>query len=263
MVSGFKYLFVSGLLASAASLPAADSNNISARTFPGKRGLAYNDPAVLATFAKNGGPFSWCYNWAGRGGGAPSTEFVPMLWGRRAFGTWNRDAQASLASGSGHLLAFNEPDLPSQASMSPQDAARAYQEYMNPLSGRARLGSPAVTNGGGSLGLGWMENFLNACAGRCKVDFLAIHWYDDATRVESFKSHVNAAIALARKHGIGKIWVTEFAGRGNDAAQVAFLQNVLPWLDTNPGVERYAYFKTDTFVRGGMLSPVGRAYSTA
>ncbi|KKZ68170.1 hypothetical protein EMCG_06130 [[Emmonsia] crescens] len=263
MVS-FKSPLVMSLLASTVCCaPIADSDAIATRAPSGKRGLAYNNARLLSAFSKNVVSFSWSYNWAGRSGGdTHSTEFVPMLWGPRAFGSWKGDAEASLGSGSKNLLAFNEPDIPEQANMSPEAAAEAYQKYMNPFEGKARLGSPAVSNGGSPRGLSWMGKFLDACGGKCKVDFLAIHWHDSAGNVAGFKSFVNDAISLAKKNGIGTVWITEFKGSGDEGAQTKFLKEVLPWLDSNPGVERYAYYFADKLVRGDSLSSVGEAYTT-
>ncbi|KAK2742300.1 hypothetical protein FQN55_007969 [Onygenales sp. PD_40] len=268
MVS-FNLLVAAGLLATAvsgapaASYDATASYDASTAASSGKRGLAYNNAALLAPFASKRSSFSWAYNWAGSvGGDLFGTEFVPMLWGRNGFNAWKTAADASLAAGTHHLLAFNEPDLPAQANMSPVEAAAAYQRYMNPYAGRARLGSPAVTNGASPYGLTWMGQFFAACSGNCHVDFLVVHWYDGAEHASYFKKHIEAAVAFARQHGISKIWITEFQGTGSDAAQVAFLKDVLPWLDANDGVERYAYFMADRLVNGLSLSPVGQAYSS-
>ncbi|EER41687.1 conserved hypothetical protein [Histoplasma capsulatum var. duboisii H88] len=263
MVS-LKSLLVTSVLASAASCaPSADSHTIAARSGSGKRGLAYNNGGLLPIFLRIGESFSWSYNWNGRSSGDTSSiEFVPMLWGARSFGSWYGDAEASLASGSKNLLAFNEPDILSQANMTPEVAAQAYMKYMNQYSGRARLGSPAVSNGGPPLGLGWMKNFLDICGGKCKIDFLAVHWHGPAGNVDDFKRYISNAIALAKNYGIATVWVTEFGAQGDEWQQVQFLKEVLPWLDNNAGVERYAYFFVDTLARGGSLSSVGQVYST-
>ncbi|MCP6135258.1 glycoside hydrolase family protein, partial [Klebsiella pneumoniae] len=72
--------------------------------------------------------------------------------------------QTLLNSGNSYILGFNEPDMESQAAMSSSDAANYYREYISPLSGKAKLVSPAVTNGvGADKGLDWMRNFLNSC----------------------------------------------------------------------------------------------------
>jgi hypothetical protein len=42
------------------------------------------------------------------------------------------------------------------------------------------------------------------------------------------------------------IWVTEFAGYGDVPTQKSFLQTVVPWLDAQPFIERYAAFGTSS-----------------
>ncbi|PGG98363.1 hypothetical protein GX51_06850 [Blastomyces parvus] len=261
MVS-FKSLLVTSTLACTISCAPAAAYYTTVRSIgSGKRGLAYNSNGLLAAF--NGGLFSWSYNWDPQPwGDTAGTEFVPMLWGPRVYGSWNAAAEAAVAAGSENLLAFNEPDIVSQANMSPEAAAEAYQHYMNPFAGRARLGSPAVSNGGPPMGLSWMQRFLDVCAGNCKIDFLAVHWYSPAEYVDDFKRYVGEAIALGQKYGIGTVWVTEFEGQGDAAAQVNFLREVLPWLDSNPGVERYAYSFVDKLAAGGALTSVSQAYRT-
>jgi hypothetical protein len=105
-----------------------------------------------------------------------------------------------------HLLSFNEPDACGygQACMNPQDAANAYIEYMNPFYGDAYLGAPAVTNG--PSGIPWLADFFDACAGRCLIDFVPIHWYANSDNIEYFKYYLALAHWAAR--GLD-IWVTE------------------------------------------------------
>ncbi|KAL1954221.1 hypothetical protein VTO42DRAFT_1501 [Malbranchea cinnamomea] len=256
---GLKSLLLSGLLAVSA-LGAPVERQVEPRFLgSGKRGLAFNDLNALQIFLSKP-VFSWSYNWAATGP-TNGPEFVPMLWGPKTSGEWTQSIEASLSAGAKCILGFNEPDLPSQANMSPQEAVDAWKTYMNPYAGRARLGSPAVTNGGGNMGLNWLRTFLDMCAGECTVDFLAIHWYSPASEIEGFKRHVSQAIELARSHGINEVWVTEFRGEGDPMAQIRFLAEVLPWLDGTDGVGRYAYFMVDDLVTGGGLSPVGMAYS--
>jgi Glycosyl hydrolase catalytic core len=102
------------------------------------------------------------------------------------------------------FLRFNEPDLSTQSNISPTDAAAGYKTWMQPFAGKARLGAPAVTNGGSPMGLTWLENFLNACSG-CTIDFVPIHWYDSATNIDYFKSYVQQAHSTSGK----PIWITE------------------------------------------------------
>jgi len=50
------------------------------------------------------------------------------------------------------------------------------------------------------------------------------------------------------------VWITEFAGSGTIDEQNTFLETVLPWLDAQPYVERYAYFMVE---EGSLLSADG------
>ncbi len=233
-----------------------------------KRGLAYNSAALTGAFA--GRSMSWAYNWADKPDGALGSgiEFVPMLWGEKKFGDWATAAKSALAAGAKHMLSFNEPDLAEQANMNAATAAAAHIKYMNPYAGQAKIGSPAVTNGGPSggtdgMGLGWLRNFFDRCNGNCKVDFLAFHWYDSADNVAYFKNYVSDVIKLAKEKGVQKVWLTEFAAAGSDAQVAKFLAEVLPWMDSNDAIERYAYFMCSDgrLVNGNSLSTVGKAYA--
>ncbi|TKA50083.1 hypothetical protein B0A49_13281, partial [Cryomyces minteri] len=225
---------------SSASSAAVAATTASASTLRGKRGLAYNDGS-LTNYFTGSSLVTWGYNWANAPSGlASSFEFVPLLWGTASGFTsgWSAAATSAISKGATHLMSFNEPDLSTQANLSPEAAAAGYKTYMMPFQGKAKLGAPAVTNGGGAMGLTWMKNFMTACSG-CQIDFVAIHWYDSATNIAYFKDHVTNAIAMA---GGKPVWITEFGASGTDAQVNTFLQTVLPWLDQQPSIERYAYF---------------------
>jgi hypothetical protein len=228
-----------------------------------KRGLAYNSAALTNAFIGSNSKVSWAYNWGSSSAGLSSSfEYVPMLWGLASIHTssWQKNAAAAIASGSTHLLAFNEPDLPSQSNIDYVTAAAGYKTYMQPFAGQAKLGSPAVTNGGSPAGLTFLKNFINACDG-CDIDFIVIHWYDSATNFAYFKSHVQDAYAAGKGR---KVWITEFGASGSIAEQNAFLQAVIPWLDAQDYVERYAYFMCEegVLLSGGALSALGSTFKS-
>ena len=60
---------------------------------------------------------------------------------------------------------------------SPAHAAASYKTWMQPFAGRAKLGAPAVTNGGSPVGLTYLGYFIGNCTD-CTIDFIPIHWYD-------------------------------------------------------------------------------------
>ncbi|KAL4911068.1 hypothetical protein BDW74DRAFT_142372 [Aspergillus multicolor] len=275
MVS-FKSLLTSALLASSAlaaphghthtklhdlSLVKRSTNGTS------KRGAAYNDASLVQSLASSG-TVSWAYDWnMYTMGDLPSNvEFVPMLWGSKMFTGWFAAIQTLLNSGNKYILGFNEPDMASQAAMSSSEAAGYYRNYITTFAGKSKLVSPSVTNGVGSdVGLDWMRNFLDSCTD-CGVEALAVHWYGDSA--DDFKTFVGKATALADEYNIAETWVTEFAlnsdlsGSGGSSTSADFLTEVLPWLDAQEKVGRYAYFMcSDGYLLSGSgLSLSGKAY---
>lgn len=227
----------------------------------GKRGLAFNDVSKLAAFSSSS-KVSWAYNWGSTTPNLPNNyEYVPMLWGLGEHSAgWNRAADKAIASGSTHLLAFNEPDLAAQSSLSIPLAVDGYRSLMQPYAGKAKLGSPAVTNGGAPMGLTYLQNFISSCSG-CTIDFVNIHWYNGGN-AQDFKNYVTKAHAAG---GGRPVWITEFEASGDVAQQQAFLNDVLPWLDSQDYVERYAYFMAADGIlisSGTTLSPVGQAFAS-
>jgi len=256
---------------SAASPSKSSSSDSSGGSSGSKRGMAFNDAGLLSGFTSSA--ISWAYNWGSSCTGLKSGwTYVPMIWGTAPVhsASWSTDAAKAIKSGSTHLLGFNEPDMPSQANIpDPSDAVTAWGTYMEPFAGQAKLGSPAVSNSNiPGQGLDWMSKFLTACS-HCTIDFIVIHWYQPGSGdgvVEAFKQHVTDAISAAN----GKpVWITEFGITGVSVDQQAsFIKEVVPWLDSQAGVERYSYFgalpaPSDYLVTGsGSLTSAGQAYNS-
>ncbi|KAE8372581.1 hypothetical protein BDV26DRAFT_91006 [Aspergillus bertholletiae] len=270
MVS-FTQMITAGLLASAAvAHPHSHQQShvhVSKRS-SSKRGAAYNDASTVESLSSSGG-ISWAYDWnMVASGSLPSgVEFVPMLWGSKMFGDWFTTIETVLSSGSSYIMGFNEPDMSSQAAMTPSEAAQSYSKYITPYSGKAKLVTPAVTNGGGNdVGLGWMRQFLAACTD-CSMSVLAVHWY--GASADEFKTFVQEAQELASQYNLSETWVTEFAlssamsaGSGTQES-TDFLNEVVPWLDKQSGIGRYAYFMCANgyLLDGSSLSASGKAYT--
>ncbi|GAB1202962.1 hypothetical protein BDV32DRAFT_118714 [Aspergillus pseudonomiae] len=270
MVS-FTKLIAAGLVASTAvAAPHAHQHShvhVTKRS-SNKRGAAYNDVSTVHSLSSSGA-ISWAYDWNMVSSGTlPSNvEFVPMLWGSKMFGEWFTTIQTLLGSGCNYIMGFNEPDQSSQAAMTPSEAAQSYAKYITPYSGKAKLVTPAVTNGGGNdVGLGWMRQFLDACSD-CGMSVLAVHWY--GASADEFKTFVQEAQELASQYNLQETWVTEFAlssamtaGSGTQES-TDFLNEVIPWLDSQSGIGRYAYYMcADGFLlEGSDLSASGKAYT--
>ncbi|TGO66625.1 hypothetical protein BOTNAR_0057g00090 [Botryotinia narcissicola] len=246
---------------------AASSSSYSSSSSGGKRGVAYNTADYVKQFTGSS-KVAWAYNWGSSSDGlsASGIEFVPLLWGLKSTftGAWSAAASSAIASGSKHLMSFNEPDLSTQANIGASDAAAGYKTYMQPFAGKAKLGAPAVTNGASPMGLTWLKSFMSSCSD-CTIDFVCIHWYDSASNVAYFKQYVQDAYTAG---GNRPLWITEFQASGSTDEQNAFMKEVLPWLDASTMVDRYAWFMADTAAGGLMastsaLSTLGNTFKTA
>ncbi|QKX62006.1 uncharacterized protein TRUGW13939_09162 [Talaromyces rugulosus] len=208
-----------------------------------KRGLAANDDVPISQFGgswnNHDSQVNWQYNWDSTTSQKQSfAEYVPMLWGTANYHTdqWSDNAWYWINNGgTGHLLAFNEPERGDQANLSPQQAADAWNQYMEPFTGHAQLGAPSVSNDG----YDWLNQFLQACSG-CHIDFVPIHWYNDHTLESDFENWVNSICSLTGR----QVWITEFQAFGSIDDQSNFLRSAIPFLDNNPCVYRYSYFGT-------------------
>lgn len=235
----------------------AARGEIVARSQNAKKGICYN---TLALPDALGGAIGWAYNWDSTSAGLPSgVAYYPQLWSDASDHTtqWNANAEAALDNGAVALLGFNEPDNSGQADMTPAEAVTAWNTYIQQYSGRATLVSPAITNGGAA----WMTSFLSLCTG-CTIDAVATHWYDLATNTAYFYSYLEDLHTSTGKD----IWLTEFMGSGTEDEQNTFLLAVLPWLDAQSWIIKYAAFAVsgdyanilvDT---SGNVTPLGVTY---
>lgn len=262
----FSKLATAGLLAATALAAPHAKHHQHPKRSQNKRGAAYNDVAMIEPVAH---AVSWAFDWnmLAMGLVPQGVEFVPMLWGSKMFGGWGSAIQTSLASGSKYILGFNEPDNPSQASMSPSDAVQSYHEYITPYAGQATLLSPSVTNSENpGEGLEWLGTFMDGCSD-CNIGGISVHWYGDEP--EDLKTFVTQAVDFANQRGIEEVWLTEFTlnsamGGSNDQKAADFLKEVLPWLDSQPTVTRYAYFMCAEgyLLSGGSLTASGEVYTS-
>ncbi|KAK7056924.1 hypothetical protein VNI00_002642 [Paramarasmius palmivorus] len=203
-----------------------------------KRGLTFcsSNPQDILKANQTTSVISWQYNW----GNSPpdylassGIPYVPMQWGAGGITNFSTVVKAQKATS---ILAFNEPDLAAQSNMSPTDASKLWQEYIQPLkTSGLRLGAPAVTNA--PTGREWLAQFLGNCPA-CRPDFIPLHWYGD--NIGAFYDYI---WAIHGEFPDYPIWITEFATTSSDDATVLdFMKQTIQYLDTLDFVERYAWF---------------------
>ena len=116
-----------------------------------------------------------------------------------------------------HVLGFNEPDGDASTGGSQIPAAVAAEVWIRQMEPLRRdhgleLGLPAVTSA--PSGFTWLDDFVRACDGRCRGDFMSVHWYgDDFEGLASHLGHVHALYPDL------PLWVTEYAVVQNDLAR--------------------------------------------
>jgi Glycosyl hydrolase catalytic core len=218
---------------------------------------------------------TWYYTWSTNHSGLstpPGVDFVPMVWGPANV----TPAALEQARDSGPvLLGFNEPDEPTQANMTVEQALDLWPELMTT---GLTLGSPAVATQAATPG-GWLDRFMAGAASRgYRVDFIAVHWYGaefaTAQAVDRLRSYLTAVHDRYHK----PVWLTEFAlvdfpggyrYPGPDV-QAAFLRAAAPMLADLDFVQRYAWFAlpiwkdapaTGLYRDGPVPTAVGRAFA--
>jgi Glycosyl hydrolase catalytic core len=221
-----------------------------------KRGVAY-DFADLQDLSALAPGVSWFYNWSPAPNPSLPADFAartavsfqPMLW------NWSYDfaalkTQFLAAGGLKYLLVLNEPNLTSQANVTPADAAAQWPQYEQLADALgARLVGPAITWGtmpGYQDPVAWLDAFYAAYRAANgnrdpRIDYLAFHWYDYG---------IGGQLDRLTKYG-KPFWVTEFANTHsqNDGAQIdtlakqeAQMTEMVQTLEGRADVFRYAWF---------------------
>ncbi|KAK5123609.1 hypothetical protein LTR85_002647 [Meristemomyces frigidus] len=240
-----------------------------------KRGLCWpnDNKDQVFPFTKPGSKISWLYNWSpNQTPNASSIDFVPMQWNHVNVDELHGKAKAVNAAA---ILAFNEPELPDQAGMSAELAAKEWLRCIEPMrKAGIRCGSPGISSA--PQGVVWLKDFLQRIRdGGSDVDFYAFHWY--GVEFGQFCDYIWSTYYQMPDQK-KPVWITEFASTNwntdNPLPQEHvenFAKTTTKYLDGLEWVERYAWFgpMRDTGTVGkwarmlddeGKLTPLGKAY---
>ena len=195
----------------------------------------------------------WFYDWGFRRGSQPNYEYVPMTWGHTSTSAANIGIIANKDTVT-HILGFNESDNCSDQSgqfgnLCQPAVAVDYAQYL--MHTGFRIGSPAPRENGPTT---WLREFNTIAKERdVRFDFVAVHWYDWGANTPNTSTSSADAIFnrfktyLANVYALYQlpIWITEFNAnpKRDSNIQAEFLKLALPYLETLPYVERYAYFQ--------------------
>ncbi|MDR0732456.1 MAG: DUF5010 C-terminal domain-containing protein [Dysgonamonadaceae bacterium] len=224
-----------------------------------KRGICFN---VLyeADFAQLKNGISWAYNWGASGysdalvnlAKEGRIDYFPMFWDSlNITKKWEKQIREYKQANPDciYILAYNEPNLTNQANMTPAQAAVQWQQVKK-LAQELNMKIVAPAMNYGTLPeyedpITWMDEFFDQPGVSLDdVAALALHSYMPSPLA------VKEYIERFRKYD-KPIWLTEFsAWEGNYSAedQREFMCSMLNYLESDPLIERYAWFKYD----GGM-----------
>jgi len=218
----------------------------------------------------------WYYNWNVTWQAAnPDYEYVAIKQQRYWPGLPNPGDAGYL--GVNHASGYNEPNNPVEdayTSLNNGDVATAVGAWGELEGTGLRIGAPAVTDGGYS----WIVEFLNQAeaAGR-RVDYVPIHYYraywnndDPAGAASALYDFLKAVYDVAHK----PIWLTEFNNGANwtdDAYDPDVTQNrnvieaMINMMDDTPWIERYSIYSRVEWFRqthydDGSITPMGLMY---
>jgi hypothetical protein len=219
-----------------------------------KRGIGFNTVYASDFTAMQGG-VGWAYNWGAGGfnstlaGAAAEAKiaYLPMVW--NGGGKWADQIRAYKKAHPEceYILAFNEPNLTDQANMTPAQAAEKWppvKELAQEL--KMKIVAPAMNYGtltDYSDPVKWLDEFFEQPGVSIDdVSALALHCYMNTP------SAVKSFVERFRKYG-KPVWMTEFCsweGNGITAEkQMAYMSDVVGYFESDPMVERYAWFKYD------------------
>jgi hypothetical protein len=221
----------------------------------------------------------WYYDWSPDNywykGYTGSAIYVPEFW--NASSTF----LMPISGNSPWVFTFNEPDVSNQSDMTVAEAIDAWPTVEADSDGKL-IGAPdiagSLVSGGGS----WLSAFMSdASSDGYTVNFLALHVYPDgngtttAQQVSSFEAYITSVHDAYPSY---PIVVNEFSlvnrssWNGTNitpAEQVAFINAVVPWLESQSYIIGYSWFEaydggygSDLLSSSGTLSAIGTAYSS-
>lgn len=218
---------------------------------------------------------SWYYDWQPTNniiGYTGPAVFVPEF--------WNGSSIAKVSGSSPWVFTFNEPDITTQSNMTVAQAIADWPMVVADADGKL-VGAPDISGNLVSGGGPWLSSFMNSAnAAGDEVDFIAIHDYpmgvgtETADQVSTFENYATSVHAAYPSY---PIVINEFALVNRNtwdptgmtpAAEAAFVNQVVPWMESQPWIIGYSWYAayqggvgSDLLNSDGSLTPIGAAYS--
>lgn len=248
-----------------------------------KRGYSVNG-MIEADYAALDPGSSWFYNWAATppGDEGPTfvnydLEFCPMIWNANYTIETLEATYQKYKDHIKYVLGYNEPNFTDQAHLTPAQAAADWPRFQEwALSHNLKIVSPAVNWSSWMQyndPVKWLEEFFELLPDKgAHIDYVACHFY--------MPTGASVMQNIDRLKKFGKpIWLTEFCAASGDISnspdtQNTYLLDILPLLEQDPMVYRYAWFMARTgnanwnginllnrFPNAGTLTDLGYAFT--
>jgi hypothetical protein len=253
---------------------------------PGKKGAAYvlhpgADQNAFSLIKLLGAYWNFSWGLQRVPEQPPDVEFVPMQWGGTSVANFqanlNKYVVPYVQTGQvKRLLGFNEPDVATQANLSP-DAAISFWPYLEALG--IPLCSPSCAVDLPISSDDWLEVFMSQIASKkYRVDYVGVHWYG-SPNVKGFQSYLQSVYARYNR----PLMITEFAVadwsanastpmRYTSAQILNFMKGLLPWLEVQSWIYGYVWYSfaitsvhggnSALFDQDGNLTDCGRFYQS-
>jgi len=236
----------------------------------GKAGIAAHLNGDANTDAIAGSQISWNYNWGMTGASKDSLDYYPQIWGvgnMKSLGNMP-DAQA--------WLGFNEPNMNSAGGGSAMDVGQVVGFWPKIEQAANEHGVPILVgpNVANINPVQFYDDFFSQCP-NCRVDAIGFHSY--GCDLQGMQNLVGSLQKFGKP-----LWLTEFACADNPTAitgngggskdskwQCEYMKNVIPFLEGEASIAKYAWFSFDTdytgksnLVSGGQLTDLGSCYNS-
>lgn len=221
------------------------------KTFPPgkKRGIVQLGEAT--TYAVNSFNQEGNVIWIGDYNEAPpgnlgKLQFVPQVYHWNSYTDTYYQAAISEAEsypGEKYLLAYGEAGTPGPYQLTPEEAVTHWKTTIQPLAANFTVSAP--TSLCAQQDWDFLSGFLDGCTG-CDIGFISFHDFGTTDggpggAFDRFQSYVADIIEFANNHSIPSVWVDNIQGWGSEKAIADYINLVIPYLENNPRVERYAW----------------------
>jgi hypothetical protein len=237
----------------------------------GAAAVANSDPNTIDQLN-----ISWYYDWTPDNGNykgyTGNAIYVPEF--------WNASLIMPVSGNFPWIFTFNEPDVSNQSDMTVAQAIAVWPEVEADSDGKM-IGAPNVAGDLVASDGAWLATFMSDVnSDGYAVNFLALHAYPDgnetttAAQVSSFENYITGVHNLYPSY---PVVVSEFAlanrttwngANITEAEQVAFMDNVIPWMESQSWIIGYSWYEayaggynSDLLNGNGTLSDIGTAFS--